>query len=61
MLRAHMKRIFVKLVIVVFGCVMLVGTGCAWKKKGQSRIYEGDGPTIRYTGNESAGGAIGGR
>ena len=41
---------------------VLVLPGCASRgSKSSSRIIEGDSPSIKYTGTESAGGRLGGR
>ncbi|HEX5176598.1 MAG TPA: hypothetical protein VFV83_06200 [Chthoniobacteraceae bacterium] len=43
-------------------CLIAGATGCANRNKSSARIYEGDGPSIKYTHErESAGGPVGGR
>ena len=41
---------------------ILVVSGCSiFRPKSNSRIVEGESPTIKYTSPESAGGRVGGR
>lgn len=51
----HGMRILLLAVLPVVLCL----SGCASRKpKSATRIYEGDAPSIRYSGEETAGGRL---
>jgi hypothetical protein len=61
----NFERLGMRTLLLVFcgAAVCSIGmTGCATgKPKSSARIYDGDAPTIRITGEETAGGRLGGR
>lgn len=53
-----MNIVFVWLLVV---CCMITTSSCASRHKTNSRIYEGEGPNIKYLRErETAGGRVGG-